>query len=328
MKPASMPSTRTIKFNLSSGLLSLILSIGVGQSTAEQIPIYEQGNGGKHSHAVVAVDARKWFHQTQLPWGGSWFNNELQHYTNRLENAYVSDGSLKIVAKKETFSDQGHTKQYTSARLNAKYAFKYGRVVVRAKLPTGTGTWPAIWTLGKNINEAGAYWQTQGFGNTTWPACGEIDIMEHWGSKQNFVQSAMHTPSSHGGTINHGGQVIDTASTQFHVYEMDWQRDKIIFRVDGVEHYRYAPKIRTSSTWPYTSEQYLLLNIAIEPSIDSSFNQSAMEIDYVRVYAENAGPTEQPVWADEFNTSTLQATDANSNNATTVKTAKTEVHHH
>ena len=323
-----MAKTRTIKFHNLCGLLSLLLCIGVGQSTAEELSVLDREGTDKNSSVAMAVDARKWFHQTQLPWGGSWFNNELQHYTNRLENAYVSDGSLKIVAKKESFSDQGHTKQYTSARLNAKYAFKYGRVFVRAKLPTGTGTWPAIWTLGKNINEAGAYWQTQGFGSTTWPACGEIDIMEHWGSKQNFVQSTMHTPSSHGGTINHGGQVIGTASMQFHVYEMDWQRDKIIFRVDGVEHYRYAPKVRNSSTWPYASEQYLLLNVAIEPSIDSDFTQSSMEIDYVRVYAENAGPTDQPVWADEFNTSTPQATDGNRDDAITVKTANNEVHHH
>ncbi len=319
-----MAKTRTIKFHNLCGLLSLLLCIGVGQSTAEELSVLDREGTDKNSSVAMAVDARKWFHQTQLPWGGSWFNNEQQHYTNRIENAYVSDGSLKIVAKKETFSDQGHTKQYTSARLNAKYAFKYGRVVVRAKLPAGTGTWPAIWTLGKNINEAGAYWQTQGFGNTNWPACGEIDIIEHWGSNQNFVQSAMHTPSSHGGTINHGGQVIGTVSTQFHLYEMDWQRDKIIFSVDGVEHYRYAPTTRNSSTWPYTSEQYLLLNIAIEPSIDANFTQSAMEIDYVRIYAENASSSDQPVWADEFNRSNLEDND----DAAIIKAAEIETQHH
>lgn len=248
------------------------------------------------------VDSAKWFHQTQLPNGGSWFNGEVQHYTNRLANSYVSNGTLKIVAKKETYTSQGHTKQYTSARLNSKYAFKYGRVVVRAKLPTGAGTWPAIWTLGKNINEPGAYWQTQGYGTTSWPYCGEIDIMEHWGHNQNYVQSAMHTPSSYGGTVNHGGRYISTVSSQFHNYEMDWNSERIIFRVDGIEHYRYAPEVKNSSTWPYNAEQFLLLNIAIEPTIISNFTQSAMEIDYVRIYAANAGPTDAPIWADEFNT--------------------------
>lgn len=104
---------------------------------------------------------------------------------------------------------------------------------VRAKLPTGSGTWPAIWMLGKNINEDGAYWDNEGFGTTNWPACGEIDIMEHWGSNQNFVQSAMHTPSSFGGTVNHGGQTILTASSEFHVYSLDWYEDKWCFELMG-----------------------------------------------------------------------------------------------
>ena len=83
------------------------------------------------------VDGSKWFHQTILPNGWGWYNNEQQHYTNRIQNSYVSDGTLKIVAKKETFNDQGHTKNYTSARLNSKFAFTYGVVEIRAKLPTG-----------------------------------------------------------------------------------------------------------------------------------------------------------------------------------------------
>ena len=260
------------------------------------------GGGGGTTGPSIAVDPSKWFHQTQLPSGGSWFNNEQQHYTNRIQNSYVSNGSLKIVAKRESYNNQGQTKQFTSARLNSKYAFKYGRVVVRAKLPTGAGTWPAIWTLGKNINEAGAYWQTQGFGNTNWPACGEIDIMEHWGTSQNHISSAMHTPSSYGGTINTGGQTISTASSAFHNYEMDWNSQRIIFSVDGVEHYRYAPTDKNSSTWPYNAEQYLILNVAIQDSIASNFTQSAMEIDYIRIYAENSSSSAQPVWSDEFNT--------------------------
>ena len=236
-----------------------------------------------------AIDATKWFHQTQIPGGGNWYNGEVQHYTDRLANTNVSNGILNLVAKKETFSDQGHTKQYTSARLNSKYAFTYGKIKVRAKLPTGIGTWPAIWMLGKNITESGGYWAND-FGTTPWPACGEIDIMEHWGSNQNFVQSAMHTPSSFGGTVNHGGQNIPTASTEFHIYELDWNADRMIFSVDGNVHYTYNPEIKDANTWPYNAEQYFLLNIAIQPSIDGSFTQDAMEIDYVRVY--EATPSE------------------------------------
>jgi beta-glucanase (GH16 family) len=244
-----------------------------------------------------AIDTSKWFHQTQLPAGGSWFNNEIQHYTNRTANSYVANGNLHIVAKRENFTAQGHTKTHTSARLNSKFAFTNGRVEVRAMLPTGVGTWPAIWTLGKNINEAGAYWQTRGFGTTSWPACGEIDIMEHWGDNQNFVQSAMHTPSSSGNTVNKGGQTIPTASTAFHVYELEWSPEKMVFSVDGRVLYTYNPPVKNASTWPFTADQYLILNIAIQPIIPPSFTESAMVIDYVRVYqldvtsvAETAAP--------------------------------------
>ena len=246
------------------------------------------------------IDNAKWFHQTQLPDGNAWFNNEQQHYTNRIDNAYISNGTLKIVAQKERFSDQGKTKQYTSARLNSKFAFTYGRVDVRAKLPTGHGTWPAIWTLGKNIKEPGAYWQTQGYGTTAWPACGEIDIMEHWGSRQSFVQSAMHTPSSFGDTVNKGEQYLTTASSQFHIYTMEWSPQQIIFSIDNKVHYRYQPEVQNALTWPFNSEQYLILNLAIEADIDKTFDSAQMEIDYIRVFAVDADRGDQPIWSDEF----------------------------
>ena len=103
------------------------------------------------------VDSTKWFHQTILPNGTSWFSAEQQHYTSRIENTFISDGVLTIKAKKEMFKDQGVIKKYTSARLNSKFAFTYGRVEVRAKMPHGHGTWPAIWMLPKDIQEKGAY---------------------------------------------------------------------------------------------------------------------------------------------------------------------------
>jgi beta-glucanase (GH16 family) len=247
-------------------------------------PVYDHLVWADEFNGEGAIDATKWFHQTQLPAGGGWYNGEIQHYTNRTDNSSQSNGLLHIVAKKEVFSDQGYTKQYTSARLNSKFAFTYGRIEVKAKLPKGVGTWPAIWMLGKNINEDGAYWDNQGFGTTNWPACGEIDIMEHWGSNQNYVQSAMHTPSSYGSTVNRGGQTISTASSAFHVYALDWYPEKMVFSVDGVVHYTYHPSIKNPDTWPFDADQYLLLNIAIEASIDPAFTQSSMDIDYVRVY--------------------------------------------
>ncbi len=240
-----------------------------------------------------AINSTKWHHQTQLPANGSWYNGEVQHYTNQLANSFVSSGNLNIVAKKESYTDQGVNKEYTSARLNSKFAFKYGRVEVRAKLPTGVGTWPAIWTLGKNINEPGGYFYPT-HGSKNWPACGEIDIMEHWGSNQNYIQSAMHTPSSFGGTVNYGGQTIPTASSDFHIYTLVWTAEKMDFFVDGVKHYTYNPSVKNASTWPFDAEQYLLLNVAIQNIISSSFTQSAMEIDYVRVYQNTTPDTQKP----------------------------------
>ena len=247
------------------------------------------------------IDTSKWFHQTLLPNGSSWFNGEVQHYTNRNVNSNQSKGNMHIVAKKENFTDQGVAKDYTSARLNSKFAFKYGKVDIMAKMPTGAGTWPALWMLGKNITERGAYWQTKGFGTTGWPACGEIDIIEHWGSNQNWVQSAIHTPSSHGATVNRGGITIPTASTDFHLYTVEWSPQKIVFLVDSSIIYIYEPSSKTPSTWPFDDEQYIILNVALEASIDPSFTESAMEIDYVRVYEYSGVGSEKSPSKNDLN---------------------------
>ena len=235
------------------------------------------------------VDASNWFHQTQLPEGGNWFNGELQHYTNRIENSFVDNGFLNIVAINESFTDQGETKQYTSARLNSKFAFTYGRVDVRAKLPFGDGTWPAIWTLGKNINEDGAYWDNQGFGTTNWPLCGEIDIMEHGLGPVNQVSSALHTACAgcSGATINYQPYALNDVANEFHVYSVNWSPNQITFLVDDVGFYTYNPAVRDITTWPFDEDQYLILNVAmggIAGPIDPNFDQSSMVIDYVRVY--------------------------------------------
>jgi len=233
------------------------------------------------------VDDTKWFHQTLLPNGNSWFNGEIQHYTDRIDNAEVNNGTLKINAKAETFTDQGVTKNYTSARLNSKFAFTYGRVEIRAKLPTGVGTWPALWTLGQNIDEDGGYWDNQGFDTTPWPATGELDIMEHWGDNQDYVSSAIHTPSSFGGTVNTGGQNVPNASNQFHLYTMKWTEDFVRFSVDGITHYTYNPAVKDDNTWPFDLPQYILFNVAILPNIESGFTESSLEVDFIRIYQED-----------------------------------------
>lgn len=246
-----------------------------------------------------AINPSNWHHQTQLPAGGNWYNGEEQHYTNELTNSFVENGVLKIVAKKEVYNSQGYTKQYTSARLNSKFAFTYGRVDIRAKIPTNQGTWPALWLLGKNIIEPGAFFSAT-HGTTSWPACGEIDIMEHgitpW-QPSGYVQSALHTPSSYGSTVNHGGTIANNLGNDFHVYSMNWSPNQITFLLDGVAFYTYNPAVKNAATWPFNLDQYLLLNIAmggVAGTIPSNFTQATMEIDYVRVYQNVQVDTQIP----------------------------------
>ena len=245
------------------------------------------------------ISSTNWFQQTQLPAGGSWFSGEVQHYTNRIENSSVNAGLLNIVAKKESFTDQGVTKEYTSARLNSKFAFKYGRVDVRAKVPIGAGTWPAIWMLGKNINEDGAYFDAT-YGTTNWPACGEIDIMEHGifpSQNINYIQGTLHTPSSFGNSVNNGGTIASDLQNNYHIYSMNWSPFQISFLLDNVAYYTYNPAVKDANTWPFDKEQYLLLNIAmggVAGAIPSNFTQASMDIDYVRVYQNTVVDTQKP----------------------------------
>lgn len=226
-----------------------------------------------------AVSSSNWTAETFPPNNGSWFNGEKQHYTDRIDNAYVSNGTLKIVAKKETYTFQSWTKEYTSARLitQDKYEFTYGRVDVRAKLPTGNGTWPAIWMLGANHGEVG------------WPACGEIDIMEHWGYDPGIVASATHNTACSGGCANAhvGSTTLSDYDTEFHVYSVEWKEEELNFLIDGEFKYRYKPSTKTTENWPYTADQFIILNVAMGGSwftIDPDFTEAVMEIDYVRVY--------------------------------------------
>ncbi|MBT7849928.1 MAG: family 16 glycosylhydrolase [Formosa sp.] len=235
-----------------------------------------------------AVNPTNWHHQTQIIIPGvGWANNEEQHYTNSTDNSFVdTSGNLNIVAIKEPLTDQGLTKQYTSARLNSKFAFTYGRVDVRAKLPNNNGTWPAIWTLGKNIYEPGTYWHSS-YGDSPWPSCGEIDIMEHGLGALNHVSGSLHTNSSSGATVNTLGIEVSDVNANYHVYSMNWSPDQITFLVDGVGFYTYNPSNKNDNTWPFYEDQFILLNLAMggySGTIDSNFTQASMIVDYVRVY--------------------------------------------
>lgn len=221
-------------------------------------------------------DSSKWNYDVG---GHGWGNNELQYYTAMDPlNAKVENGVLKIIAQKQ----KKENRDYTSAKLltRGKAEFKYGRIEVRAKLPAGRGTWPAIWMLGKNIKEAG------------WPACGEIDIMEHVGYNKDSIFGTIHTESYNHvkGTQKGKGIFIGDPYTQFHVYAIDWTPDKIDFLLDGALYYHIENEHLSVKEWPLDQPFYLILNLAIGGNwggkfgVDDAIFPAVMEIDWVRIY--------------------------------------------
>ncbi len=223
-------------------------------------------------------DTTKWNYDTRGNEYG-WGNNEAQWYTvANPENCRIENGILRIRAKKEPVFG----KNYSSARLTTKNKgdWKYCKVEVRAKLPSGRGTWPAIWMLPTENAYGG------------WPKSGEIDIMEHVGFNPDTVFSTVHT-----GRFNHmiGTQVgkktgLPTATTQFHLYTTEWEGNEIRSYVDGVHYFTFKNNGEGFEAWPFDQPFHLILNLAIggglggQKGIDDSLFPHILEVDYVRVY--------------------------------------------
>ena len=234
-------------------------------------------------------DPAKWHHQiVPIINGNAWANGEEQHYTDDISNSYVSNGSLKIKAIRENYTYNGVTKNYSSARLNSKFAFKYGRVDVRAKLPSSGGTWPAIWTLGANIDEIGNFFGNT-YGSVGWPNCGEIDIMEQNGWDKNITYAYLHYTNTNTNSYENTGTTtpISDSSGTYHIYSLIWDEDTIQVLLD--ENVIFE-RLNTNNI-PYDNLHYILLNIAmggnLGGAIPSNFTQDVMEIDYVRVYEQS-----------------------------------------
>ncbi|MGZ9676345.1 glycoside hydrolase family 16 protein [Flavobacterium sp. GNP001] len=213
-----------------------------------------------------APDPSKWGYDLGTGTNG-WGNNESQSYTSAADNVLVSNGTLKITAKKVGSS-------YTSARIKTenKFEFTYGKIEVRAKLPIGRGTWPAIWSLGEN------------YATNPWPACGEIDYMEHRGNEQNVIHSSFHYPGNFGGSANTAKKTIPNVSTEFHIYKTLWTPTSVQIYVDDT----LVHSVNNTSSLPFNKDFFLIMNVAMGGTfggaIDPAFMQSAMEVDYVRVY--------------------------------------------
>jgi beta-glucanase (GH16 family) len=272
--------------------VNTIVTPNINIDTSEEVTIYNDydlvWNDEFNYEGSPASD--KWHHQIIPILGTGWANNEQQHYTERLDNSYVSDGTLKIVCKRETYTYEGISKIFTSARLNSKFDIQYGRIDVRAKLPNSKGTWPAIWTLGTSIGEQGNYHGTTA-GNVGWPECGEIDIMEQDGEEKEKIYGTFHwadinsgNQASYGETKNISELNISDVTTNFHVYSLVWTSQSLIVFVDN----KLVAQLINNFNVPFDNPHYLLLNIAmggtLGGSIPESFSEDIMEVDYVRFY--------------------------------------------
>ena len=229
-------------------------------------------------------DPAKWSYDVG---GGGWGNGELQYYSqDRTDNARVDGEYLIIEARKEP----GFGRDYTSARLvsKGKGDWKYGRVEVRAKLPAGRGTWPAIWMLPTDSDH----------GNQGWPDTGEIDIMEHVGHDPNTVHATVHTDKyNHLSGTQKGGQIhVANFDQEFHTYAADWTPRIIEFSVDGTVFFRFRNDGRGWGYWPFDRPFHLVMNIAIggswggQQGVDDSIFPQQMVVDYVRVYRNTGIP--------------------------------------
>ncbi|MCW5981275.1 MAG: glycoside hydrolase family 16 protein [Bryobacteraceae bacterium] len=229
--------------------------------------------------APGAPDPAKWKYEQ-----GYLRNGESQYYTTgRPENARVENGALVIEARKEAYpTAAGGQAEYTSASLitDGTAAWRYGRVEVRAKLPTGRGTWPAIWMLGSNIHQV------------DWPNCGEIDIMENVGFDPDTIHGNIHTEAyNHASGTNKGARIaVARPFESFHVYAIEWFEDRIDFFVDERKYFTYLNEKTGAAAWPFDQPFFLILNVAIggswggQQGIDDSIFPQRMEVDYVRVY--------------------------------------------
>ncbi|MFD1095007.1 family 16 glycosylhydrolase [Salegentibacter chungangensis] len=212
------------------------------------------------------LNSDKWNFETGNNDG--WGNQELQYYTE--ENAVIEDGILKINAVAE--STNGF--DYSSARITTmdKFEFTYGRVEVRAKMPEGGGTWPAIWMLGANFPEAG------------WPEAGEIDIMEYKGNEPGVVHGTLHMPGNFAGDAITETTTVSDAASEFHNYGVEWSEDRILFLVDDVVYHEFE----NTADSPFNDPFFLILNLAMGGTfggdVAGDFSQATFEIDYVRVY--------------------------------------------
>ena len=218
--------------------------------------------------------------------GNGWGNHELEYYTDRTENSRLDQGKLIIEARREDFTGKdGVTRQFTSARLITRGAFSqaYGRFAARIKLPHGQGMWPAFWLLGDDIEKV------------SWPACGEIDIMENIGKEPSSIHGSMHGPGYSGDfafTSTYKLPGGPKFSDDFHVFAVEWESNVVRFYTDDYLYATFVPaQLPAGKKWVFDHPFFIILNVAVggdwpgPPDATTEFPQQ-MLVDYVRVYKQ------------------------------------------
>ncbi|MEN9358880.1 MAG: hypothetical protein RL095_415 [Verrucomicrobiota bacterium] len=216
-------------------------------------------------------------------------NKESQYYTqSRRENCRIENGCLILEARKEPFpnadfkagsDDWRHIAKagYTSASITTKGTkeFHYGKIEVRARLPSGQGVWPAIWMLGASGR---------------WPACGEIDIMEFIGKDPRTIYGTLHFAADKGHKSNGGKIEVDKLSSEFHLYTLEWDAERLDFFVDGKKYHSVEQSLTKipDGSMPFRKPHYLLLNLALGGDwggpVKDAVLPARFEVDYVRYY--------------------------------------------
>jgi beta-glucanase (GH16 family) len=280
--PRIMVSTQFLRpiFVVTCVCASVVTTHAVNAWTLVWTDEFQQADGS-------APDSTKWAFDLG---GNGWGNNELQTYTDRRVNSRIEGGKLILEAHKETFTgSDGIQRSHTSARLKTlgKASWQFGRVEARLKLPVGKGLWPAFWMLGTNFPTIG------------WPACGEIDIMEHIGREPSKIYGTVHGPG-YSGSGGIGGSLTMSngvaAADDFHLFAIEWETNRIRWFVDNQLYFTVTPaSLPGGAQWVFDHNHFLLLNVAVggnwpgSPDATTTFPQR-MEVDYVRVYARTNAP--------------------------------------
>lgn len=265
---------------ISAPFTALVLLAGAAIASAQNVPgwslvwadEFEQADG-------TAPDPTKWTYDLG---GGGWGNQEIQYYTNRTENARIESNELIIEVREET-NYAGSGLDHTSARLLTKGlgSWQYGRFEARIKVPSGSGLWPAFWTLGSNIDVVG------------WPFCGEIDVMEFVGRLPTEVFGTIHGPGYAGG--DSFGNIYDfgvNVPDDYHVYVVEWEEDLIRWYVDGILYHTATPADVAPNAWVFDHDFFMLLNVAVGGNFGGTLDPNVtfpkqMKVDYVRVYSRS-----------------------------------------